>query len=288
MIVLFDGVAYGMLLFLISLGLSVTLGLMNFVNLAHGVFAMVGGYISIVLVNTYGINFFIALILAFVSAALVGVVLHSLLYKHLYKTNALNQVLFSIGLVFVSVSIATFMFGPTVLSVNTPEIISGQTKLFAMQMGSYRLFLLVFGLILFLLVALVFAKTKYGHQIKAAVDNAQVAQAVGLNVDKLFLLTFALGSGLAGLGGALSVDLLGMAPNFPLKYIVYFLLVVSMGGAGTILGTFYAAMLVGLVDTAGKYYLPQMGGFLVYFLMIFVLIIKPQGLLTKSNRNSAS
>lgn len=288
MIVLFDGLAYGMLLFLISLGLSVTLGLMNFVNLAHGVFAMVGGYTSVVLVNTYGVSFFVALILAFAVTALVGVLLHSLLYKHLYKTNALNQVLFSIGLVFVSVSIATFIFGPTVLSINTPKILSGQLNLLTTQIGRYRLFLLLFGLVLFLAINLLFAKTKYGYQIKAAVDNATVAQGVGLNVDKLFVLTFALGSGLAGLGGALSVDLLGMSPDFALKYIVYFLLVVSMGGAGTILGTFCAAMLVGLVDTAGKYYLPQMGGFLVYFLMIFVLIIKPQGLLVKNNHGTAN
>lgn len=288
MIVLFDGLAYGMLLFLISLGLSVTLGLMNFVNLAHGVFAMIGGYASVVLVNSYGISFFVALALAFVIAAMVGVLLHALLYKHLYKTNALNQVLFSIGLVFVSVSVATFIFGPTVLSIKVPDILNGQLDFFAIQLGRYRLFLLVFGLALFLVISFLFAKTKYGYQIKAAVDNTVVAQAVGLNVDRLFVLTFALGSGLAGLGGALSVDLLGMAPDFPLKYIVYFLLVVSMGGAGTILGTFCAAMLVGLVDTAGKYYLPQMGGFLVYFLMIFVLIIKPQGLLVKNNQGATN
>ena len=281
MIVLFDGIAYGMLLFLISLGLSITLGLMNFVNLAHGVFAMIGGYCSVVLINSFGINFFVALALSFVAAAIVGVVLHELLYKHLYKTNPLNQVLFSIGLVFVAVGVATFIFGPTVLNASIPSYLSGQLNLFGTQIGRYRLFLLVFGLFLLVLVSFVFAKTKYGYQIKAAVDNARVAQAVGLNVDRLFLLSFALGSGLAGLGGALSIDMLSMAPNFPLKFIVYFLLVVSMGGAGTILGTFCAAMLVGIVDTAGKYYLPQMGGFLVYFLMIIVLIIKPQGLLSK-------
>lgn len=288
MIVLFDGIAYGMLLFLISLGLSITLGLMNFVNLAHGVFAMVGGYVSVILISSFGFNFFVSLALSFVIAALLGAVLHELLYKHLYKTNPLNQVLFSIGIVFVAVGLATFIFGPTVLNVSIPSYLSGQISIFDIQFGRYRLFLLIFGLFLFLLVSFIFTKTKYGYQIKAAVDNAKVAQAVGLNVDKLFLLSFALGSGLAGLGGALSVDLLSMAPNFPLKFIVYFLLVVSMGGAGTILGTFCAAMLVGIVDTAGKYYLPQMGGFLVYLLMIVVLIIKPQGLLAKNDSGNVN
>lgn len=277
-VVIFDGIAYGMLLYLMSVGLSVTLGLMNFVNLAHGVFAMFGGYAALLIVNVLGGHFFTALLAAFVTAMIAGAVLEALLFRRLYASQALDQVLLSIGIVFVAVASMTFVFGPSVQTLHLPLSLQGQMAVFGFDVGRYRLFLIAAGVVISAGLWLLVARTRYGAMVRAAVDNRRVAGALGINVPRLFFLTFALGSGLAGLGGALSLELLGMEPSFALKYMVYFLLVVSVGGAGTLAGPLVAALLVGIIDTAGKYYLPQFGGFLIYLFMVLILLWRPDGL----------
>lgn len=279
MVILFDGIAYGMLLYLMSVGLSVTMGLMGFVNLAHGVFAMFGGYLAIVLQQYTGLNFLLLLPLVFLLTALLGAVLEVVLFRRLYGANPLAHVLLSVGVVFVAVTIATFTFGPSVLSIQTPHNLQGQVSLAGITIGKYRLFLVCVGLLLSVLLWVGITKTQYGARLRAAVNNLRVAAALGINVNRIFLCTFALGSGLAGLGGVLSLDLLGIEPNFALKYMVYFLLIVSLGGAGTLLGPFLAAILVGVIDTVGKYYVPELGGFLIYFVMLIVLLVRPNGLI---------
>ena len=280
-IVIFDGVAYGMLLFLIAVGLSVTMGLMNFVNLAHGSFAMVGGYAASVVMNRYGLGFLPALVAAFVAAAVVGAVLEFLFYRRLYRAHPLDQVLLSIGLVFVSIAVFTYFFGPTTQAFQLPPLLDGQVSLGGFEVGRYRLFLIICGLLVLGAMLLGIGKTRYGAMVRAAVDNQRVAAGTGINVQRLFFLTFALGSGLAGLGGALSLGMLGLEPSFPLKYMVYFLIVVGVGGAGTITGPFIAALLVGIVDVAGKYYLPEAGAFLIYIVMIVMLLLRPNGIIPK-------
>lgn len=280
-IVIFDGVAYGMLLFLIAVGLSVTMGLMNFVNLAHGSFAMVGGYAASVVMNRYGLGFLPALVAAFVAAAVVGAVLEFLFYRRLYRAHPLDQVLLSIGLVFVSIAVFTYFFGPTTQPFQLPPLLDGQVSLGGFEVGRYRLFLIICGLLVLGAMLLGIGKTRYGAMVRAAVDNQRVAAGTGINVQRLFFLTFALGSGLAGLGGALSLGMLGLEPSFPLKYMVYFLIVVGVGGAGTITGPFIAALLVGIVDVAGKYYLPEAGAFLIYIVMIVMLLLRPNGIIPK-------
>ncbi len=280
-IVIFDGVAYGMLLFLIAVGLSVTMGLMNFVNLAHGSFAMVGGYAASVVMNRYGLGFLPALVAAFVAAAVVGAVLEFLFYRRLYRAHPLDQVLLSIGLVFVSIAVFTYFFGPTTQPFQLPPLLDGQVSLGGFEVGRYRLFLIICGLLVLGAMLLGIGKTRYGAMVRAAVDNQRVAAGTGINVQRLFFLTFALGSGLAGLGGALSLGMLGLEPSFPLKYMVYFLIVVGVGGAGTITGPFIAALLVGVVDVAGKYYLPEAGAFLIYIVMIVMLLLRPNGIIPK-------
>lgn len=277
-VVVFDGVAYGMLLFLMSVGLSVTLGLMNFVNLAHGVFAMVGAYAALFVIDTMGGGFFAALGAAFGAATLAGAVLERLLFRRLYTAHPLDQVLLSIGVVFVAVAGASFLFGPSMHTLQLPPALQGQIALMGADLGRYRLFLIVAGLATGLLLWLLLGRTRYGATVRASVENGRVAGAMGINVPRLFFLTFSLGCGLAGLGGALSLDLLGMEPSFALKYMVYFLLVVSVGGAGTLVGPFLAALLIGVTDTLGKYYFPELGGFLVYLLMVIVLLWRPDGL----------
>lgn len=276
--VLFDGLAYGSLLFVIAVGLSVTLGLMNFVNLAHGAFAMVGGYVCVMLMTRAGVPFLATLPVAFVAAAVVGLVLERTLYQRLYQSSPLDQVLFSIGIVFMSIAIATYFFGASQQPVSLPSYLRGQVHIFGLDLGVYRLFLIVVVALLTVALQYLLDHTRFGSQVRASVDNATAAAGLGINVNRVFALTFALGSGLAGLGGGLGIDVLGLDPTFPLKYMVYFLLVVSVGGSGTIKGPLIAALILGVFDVAGKYYLPQVGGFVIYALMVLLLIIFPAGL----------
>jgi len=279
--VLFDGIAYGMLLFLISLGLSVTMGLMGFVNLAHGAFAMLGGYLAVVLMQEAGWPFLATLPAAFVAVALASVVVERLLYRRLYRRGPLDQVLFAIGLTFVLIAAVTWHFGPSQQPVALPAFLQGQMSLLGIQVGVYRLFLIVVGLAVAAAVVLGIERTRFGARIRAAVDNPVMATGLGISVGGVFAITFALGSGLAGVGGALGIQVLGLNPAFPLKYLVFFLVVVSVGGMGSVTGTLLAACLIGVVDVAGKYFLPQTGAFIIYAVMVALLMWRPHGLLGK-------
>ena len=217
--VLFDGLAYGSLLFIIAVGLSVTLGLMNFVNLAHGTFAMVGGYVCVLLMTRLGVPFLLTLPIAFIVSAIVGVILERTLYQRLYKSSHLDQVLFSIGLVFMSIAIATFFFGASQQPVSLPPYLRGQVHFLGLDFGVYRIFLIIIVAALTVALQYVIEKTRFGSQVRASVDNATAAAGLGINVNRVFALTFALGSGLAGLGGGLGIDVLGLDPTFPLKYM---------------------------------------------------------------------
>ncbi|MBS1230205.1 MAG: branched-chain amino acid transporter permease [Proteobacteria bacterium] len=282
MTIIFDGLAAGMLLFLISVGLSVTLGLMNFVNLAHGAFAMLGGYVCALLLARAGVPFLLAAPAGAIVAALAGVVLERTLYRRLYGASHLDQVLFSIGINFMAISAAHYFFGAQQQAIVLPDFLRGQIKLPGLDVGVYRLFLIVIGLTLALGLQWLVGSTRFGAQLRAAVDNPRAARGLGINVERIFTLTFALGSGLAGLGGALGIEMLGLDPSFPLKYIVSFLIVVAVGGSGNIKGSLIASLMLGLFDVAGKYYLPQAGAFVIYVVMVVMLIARPQGLFGRS------
>ena len=279
--VLFDGIAFGALLFLISVGLSITMGLMNFVNLAHGAFAMLGGYVCVELMNRMGVPFLATLPIAFIAAALAGFVLERTLYQRLYRASALDQVLFSIGLVFMVIAAATFVWGPTQQPVFLPDFLKGQVSVFGIGLGIYRLFLIGVVVLVTIALGLIIEQTRFGAMIRASVDNQQASAGMGINVNRVFSLTFALGSGMAGLGGGLGIDVLGLDPTFPLKYMVYFLIVVAVGGAGTIKGPLLAAILLGIFDVAGKYYVPQVGAFVIYGMMVVLLLLFPSGLISR-------
>ena len=280
--ILFDGIAYGMLLFVVACGLAVTLGLMNFVNLAHGAFAMAGGYITVVLVNRMGLPFLASLPLAFLFTAVLGAVFERTLYVHVYGKSPLEQVLFTIGLVFMSVAAVDYVMGSQQQFVTLPSYLQGQINLFGVGIGRYRL--LIIAICGLLTVALQFAlsSTRFGSRLRAAVDDARVARGLGINVNAIFAVTFAVGSGLAGLGGALGAEILGLDPHFPLKFMIYFLIVVTVGGTSSITGPFVASLLLGFGDVAGKYYAPQFGSFIIYIIMIVVLIWRPQGLFSRA------
>jgi branched-chain amino acid transport system permease protein len=280
---LFDGVAYGMLLFVLACGLVVTLGLMNFVNLAHGSFAMAGGYITVVLVNQQGIPFFAALPLAFLGSALIGLVFERTLYVHVYTKPHLDQVLFTIGLVFMSVAAVDYTMGSQQQFIKLPEWLQGQFHVLGVGIGKYRLLIIVLCGILTVALQFILARTRFGSRLRAAVDDPRVARGMGINVNAIFSITFAVGSGLAGLGGALGAEILGLDPLFPLKFMIYFLIVVTVGGTSSITGAFFASLLLGIADVAGKYYVPKFGAFVIYTIMIVVLIWRPQGLFTRAS-----
>jgi branched-chain amino acid transport system permease protein len=280
--VLFDGFAYGMLLFMMSVGLSVTLGMMNFVNLAHYGIALVGGYATVTLVNRLGWNFFVALPLAFVAAALVSVVLERGLYRRLYRASDLDQCLLTIGIAFIAIAAFSWFYTSEPQSVPAPFPRDQPFHLLGMSFGQYRTFLIVFGLATTALLVFLLEKTRFGAQVRAAVDNQRMARGLGIDVDRAFMITFALGGGLAGLGGALAIEVIGLDPSFALSYLlVYILIVVAVGGLGSIGGSFVAAIVLGITETAGKYYFPWLGAFLIYLVMVAILMWRPLGLFGK-------
>ena len=370
--ILFDGVAYGMLLFVLAVGLAVTMGLMNFINLAHGAFAMAGGYLTVVLMQRLDVPFLWCLPLAFLFSGALGALLERTLYRPMYAKPHLDQVLFSIGLTFMAVAGTDYFLGSTQQIIQLPNWLRGRTELgtgaWTLGMGHYRLFIIAvcaaltvalqFSLArtrfgsrlrasvddqrvasglginvnmvflstfavgsmqqnihlpawlqgrfdvewvgigkyrLFIIVVCgvltialqgVLSRTRFGSRLRASVDDPRVAGGLGLDVNRIFLLTFAVGSGLAGLGGALGAEVLGLDPTFPLKFMIYFLIVVAVGGTSSITGPLLAALLLGVADVAGKYYIPKMGAFIVYSLMIVILIWRPQGLFVRRGGKS--
>jgi len=267
-----------MILYVISVGLSVTMGLMGFINLAHGAFAMAGGYVAATAMAAYGVPFPLALLSAFFSVAIFSVILERLLYSRLYAAGDLAQVLFTIGLIYASVAIARMVYGTLAVPVFLPDYLKGQVHLAGRDFPTYRVFLILCSSMLIVLLWFTIERTRWGAMVRAAVDNRVMAQSVGINTRRLFMLTFALGSGLAGLGGALGADILPVDWGYPFEHLVYFLIVVAVGGLGSLRGPFVAALLIGVADTACKYWIPELGAFLIYAATIGILLWRPMGL----------
>jgi branched-chain amino acid transport system permease protein len=276
------GLAAGMVLFIVSVGLSVTMGLMGFVNLAHGGFAMLGGYLIVLVMRNWGVGFVPALVIGFVATAAVSAVFERLLYARLYKAGELDQVLFTIGLVFIFIAGVTVLIGPENQPLILPEVLRGQLDLGFLEYRTYSIFLIVVGVVIVIALWLGFERTRMGAQIRAAVDNRRMAESLGINIDRLFMITFAFGSGMAALGGGLGAEFLGLDPQYPLKYLVFFLIVVAVGGLGRITGVFYASIIIGVLDFVLKKYVPQGGTLFIYALTILLLLWRPQGLFGRS------
>src|SRR5438874_9941319 len=274
----FHGVAFAMVLYLISVGLSVTMGMMGFVNLAHGVFAMLGGYVVTSLMSRHGVPFALALLSATVVTALASIIVERLLYRPLYGGDELPQVLLTMGLIFMSVAGVTYVWGANPQPMHPPRWLSGEVDLGFRSFPAFRSFLILCGAVLVTVLWLGLERTRFGVRIRAAVDNLRMAQSVGINTSRLFTLTFALGSGLAALGGGLGADLLSITPSYALDNLVYFLIVVAVGGLGSIRGPFVAALLIGVADTGFKYLLPELGAFFIYLLTMAILLWRPRGL----------
>ncbi len=276
--ILLGGLSAGTVLFIVSVGLSVTMGLMGFVNLAHGAFAMFGGYVIVLSMNRAHFGFAAALALGFVATAAISVVLERTLYRRLYRASELDQVLFTIGLIFIFIAGAIIVVGPESQTLQLPAALRGQINLGFLQYRTYSIFLIVVGFLIGLGISLAFERTRIGAQIRATVDNRRMAESLGINVDRLFTITFAFGSGMAGIGGGLGAEFLGLDPQYALKYLVYFLIAVSVGGLGSVMGVYYASLILGVLDFVLKLYLPKGGTLFIYALTILLLLWRPQGL----------
>jgi branched-chain amino acid transport system permease protein len=281
---LLGGLSAGMVLFIVSVGLSITMGLMGVVNLAHGGFAMLGGYVIAKVMLVWGVPFVAALGIGFAAIALFSIVLERLLYVHFYKATELDQVLFTIGLLFVMTASVTLLFGPASQHIELPPWLQGQVSLGFLQYRTYSLFLIVCGCCIAGLLVLGFERTRFGSEIRAAVDNRRMAESMGVDVSRLFTVTFALGSGLAALGGGLGAEFLGLDAQYPFKYLVYFLIVVAIGAGRQISGVFYASLLIGILDFALKKYVPRGGALFIFGLTIILLLWRPKGLFSRGAR----
>lgn len=274
----FNGLAYGIVLFFMACGLSITMGLMGFANLAHGATAMLGGYVLVVAMRDLGLPFLASLPAAFAAAAVAGALFEMTICRRLHAAGELDQVLLTIGVVFMAIAAATFGFGAGQQAIVMPGYLTGRLALGPIEVSAYRLFLLVLGAAITIGLVTALERSRLGVRIRAAVDNRAMTTACGIDVGRLFTLVFALGSGLGGLGGALSVNLVGLDPSFPLKYLVFIMIVVTVGGFGSMTGTLVAALLLGLADVACKYFLPEAGAFAIFAVTAIVLYWRPQGL----------
>ena len=280
--ILFDGIAYGMVLFVLACGLAVTLGLMNFINLAHGAFAMAAATLRPSLMNRYGVPFLVTLPLAFSVPALVGLVLERRSTGTLYAA--------AISIRFCSRSASSSWrsrrsitpWARSSNSIQLPTWLQGRVDMLGVQVGLYRSFIIVVCGVLVVALQLILTRTRFGSRLRAAVDDPRVAGGSASMSALIFAMTFAVGSGLAGLGGALGAEILGLDPTFPLKFMIYFLIVVTVGGTTSITGPFLASLMLGIADVAGKYYVPSLGAFVIYTLMIVVLVLRPQGLFARA------
>lgn len=277
--ILLDGIAYGMVLFIISVGLTVTMGLMRVVNLAHGAFAMLGGYLSSVMIRHYGVPFVWSAFAAAIACGALGALAELTIYRPLYRKGELAQVLLTFGLIFISIASMTLLFGPTPLPESMPRWLEGLVDIGFRTYPAYRLFLIGVGVALAVLLWLVIERSLFGARLRAAVDDPGMARALGINVSLLFTLTFVGGCALAGFGGAIGAGILPIEPFYALRYLVVFLVVVVIGGLGSFRGSLAAALAVGIIETAGKYLIPQAGSFLLWSIVFGLLLWRPNGLL---------
>ena len=279
--ILLYGVSFGLVLCLIALGLVITMGLMRVVNLAHGAFAAIGGYLTIHLMNANGWHYALALPAAVLAVAAFGVLAERVLYVHLYRRTQLDQVLVTIGLDFVVIALLTVLFGPNVVRMDLPPALQGSVSLGFREFETYRIVTSAICLCVICGLWWIFDRTGLGARLRAAVDNPGMAQAMGLNVPLLFSGTFALGCGLAALGGALAAPMLPMEPMWPLKYLVLVLVIVALAGHGQIRASVGVAVLVGIVETAGRYLFPAAGAFFIYLLLIVLMVWRQDGLFVR-------
>lgn len=277
-----DGISYGMILFIISVGLTITLGLMRFINLVHGAFAMTGGYVTAWLVRVQGLDFWLSAAIGIAGTAALGAVLESLVLRHLYRRRDLDQVLFTLGMLFVFVATANLIWGPEIQLLPLPGWMAAPVDLGVRTLPAHRLVVVVSGLVVTVGLWALFTRTRFGVWLRAAVDDTAAASALGIPIRFVYALTFALGAGLAALGGILGAEILPLEPYYAMKYMVLVLVVVAVGGTGSVVGSLAAALALGTVESASKYLASDYGNLFFFVGMAVLLLLRPHGMLRRS------
>lgn len=280
---LVDGVAYGMILFLMSVGLTITLGVMRIANLAHCGFAMLGGYIAFALVASGHFSLFSALPLAILGTMLVAAVLERSIYRWVYTTGQLGQILMTLGLVFIFVASGNLFFGSDLHEIALPDWLSGRWDWGGIAISSYRAFIILVSVALAVVCWAILEFTDFGARLRAAVDNPRMARCIGIDVPRVFSITFSVGCGLAAAAGVLGTQIMPLEPWYAFEYLVPLLMVVAVGGLGSLKGSFYAALMLGIIDTFGRYYVPAAGAFIIYLAVVALLLWRPQGVFARAS-----
>jgi branched-chain amino acid transport system permease protein len=272
-----DAFAYGMALFIICIGLSLTMGLMRVVNLAHGAFAMIAGYIASYAARDLGLGYAVAIFLAIIGTVIISIPIERLLYRRIYGRPELTQVLMTIGITFCVIGITNYFFGPTLKTIPLPGSLSHPVDVGFKTIAAHRLFVMACGAVVAGGLWFLIEKTDFGIKLRATVDNAAMADALGVRTQVVYAISFAIAIGLAALGGVVGAEFLPIEPYYALRYMVTFLVVVSVGGAGSIPGAVVACLLLGAVDTTGRYLMPEFGNFFFYAAVIAIVCVFPRG-----------
>ncbi len=274
---LLNGLVFSLLLFLMAAGLSLILGLMDVVNLAHGGFYLFGGYIGLSMIRWLG-NFWLALLVAPLVAGGVGLVLQILFLRRL-QSRHLDQVLFTFGLALIASDLIRWNWGAYVESVPPPPQLNGAVTLLGNQFPIYRLSLIVFGALMAAALLLLLERTRIGATVRAGVSDSEMVSGLGIDIGLVFAAVFALGTGLAALAGVAAGPITSLYPGLDFEILILALVVVVIGGMGTLRGALLGALLVGMTDSLGKALIPEFSLFVIFALMALVLLVRPQGLL---------
>jgi len=277
----FNALQFSMTLFLLAVGLTIIFGLMKIVNLAHGSLYMIGAYIGLS-VWTYSSSFWLALLIAPILTGLIGALLYKVLFRHIQTADPMRQVLLTFGLIYIGLDVVRIFWGTMSHSISAPNLLSGSILILGEPYPSYRLFVIFIGIIVLIFLYFLIEKTKIGAQVRASVDDPEMAQLLKIDTDKILFYMFALGCGLAGLGGITVAPILGVEPGMDMEVLVLTLIVVVLGGPGSLKGALTGALIIGFVDSFGKVYIPQLAQIIIYAVMAITLLFKPDGLYSKS------
>lgn len=278
---LVNGISYGLLLFVITCGLSLVFGILGVLNLAHGSIYMIAAYVSYTITANATQNFWLALIIAPVVVAILALFIEIILLRPTYQLGHLSQVLLTFGLAYVFHDVASMIWGSNVLSIALPISLAGSTTMLGQSFPTYRLVVIGIGLILAILLWFVQEKTRWGAIIRAGLSDKEMISALGINIKFVFTMVFIIGGFLAGFGGVIGAPILGIYPSMEFQTLIIALVVLVVGGLGSISGTFVASLLIGVVETFGRFLIPELSLFLIFGLMAVVLVVKPNGLLGK-------
>ncbi len=277
---IFNGLTFAAFLFLVASGFTLIFGLMRIVNLAHGAMYLMGGYVAYAVATQSG-SFVLGIVAGAVATALMGLVEQSLL--RFAKGVELRQVLMTLGLALIIDDAALVIFGGDTFSLPTPDILKGPLEFFGMTYPRYRLFVLLIGIIIFILLWLLMNRTRLGALIRAGVDDAETVEAMGVNIRRVFIITFMLGMALAGIAGALGGAFLSLYPSADSEILVYSLAVVIIGGRGSLAGAAVGSLAVSMLSTFGQVWFPELSYFVIFGPMALLLAFRPTGLFGRPN-----